>query len=53
MGRLLGYDFLITFVLAYSMTKRCYYFINLFPCIFVGFICIGFSIKWWRFDLDS
>ena len=45
--------FLITFVLAYSMTKRCRNCINLFPCIFVGFICNGFTVKWWRFDQDN
>ena len=45
--------FLITLMLAYSMTKKCCNCINLFPYFFVGFICNGFSIKWWRFDQDS
>ena len=29
----------------YSMTKSVIIALNLFPCIFVGFYCIGFSIK--------
>ena len=37
----------------YSMTKSVVIVLILFPCIFVGFICNEFSMKWWRFDQDS
>jgi len=37
----------------YSMTKSIVIVLILFPCIFVVFICNGFSIKWRRFDQDS
>ena len=49
-GRLLSYDFSHNICIGLFHDKKCCNCINLFPCIFVGFICIGFSIKWWRFD---
>ena len=49
------------FMLSYNFSHKCWLIpnkkfcncINLFPCIFVGFIYNGFSIKWWKFDQDS
>ena len=50
---LLNYDFSHNICIGLFHDKKCCSCINLFPCIFAGFICIGFSIKWWRFDKDS
>ena len=50
---LLNYDFSHNISVGLFHDKKCYNCINLFPCIFVRFICNGFSIKWWRFDQDN
>ena len=43
---LLSYDFSHNISVGLFYDKKCCNCINLFPCIFVGFICNGFSIKW-------
>ena len=43
---LLSYDFSHNISVGLFHDKKCYNYINLFPYIFVGFICNGFSIKW-------
>ena len=42
---LLSYDFYHNISIGLLHDKKCCNCINLFPCIFVGFYCIGFSIK--------
>jgi len=49
---LLSYDFSHNISVGLFHEKNCCNCINLFPYIFVGFICNGFSIKWLRFDQD-
>ena len=41
---LLSYDFSHNICIGLFHDKKCCNCINLFPCIFVGFICNGFSI---------
>ena len=43
--KLLSYDFSHNISVGLFHDKKCCNCINLFPCIFVGFYCIGFSIK--------
>ena len=40
--------FHITFMLAYSITKNCCNYINLFPCILWDFILLALVLSWWR-----
>ena len=42
---LLSYDFSHNISVDLFHDKKCCNYINLFPCIFVEFYCIGFSIK--------
>ena len=42
----LSYDFYHNISVGLFHDKKFCNCINLFPCIFVGFICIKFSIKW-------
>ena len=50
---LLSNDFSHNISVGLFHDKKCCICINLFPCIFVGFICNRFSIEWWRFVQDS
>ena len=43
---MLSYDFFHNISVRLFNDKKCCNCINLFPCIFVGFICNEFSIKW-------
>ena len=49
----LSYDFYHNISVGLFHDKKFCNCINLFPYIFEGFICNGFSIKWWRFDQDN
>ena len=49
----LSYDFSHNICIGLFHDKMCCNCINLFPYIFVGFICIEFSIKGWRFNQDN
>ena len=50
---MLSYDLSHNIIVGLFHDKKYCNCINLFPCIFVRFICNGFSIKWWSFDQDS